>query len=150
MAQSLARIVVHVIFSTKARTRCLVPAVRGELYAFSGTVLKSIDCPPIQIGGTDDHVHVLCALSKNLSAAKLVEEVKKPTSRWLKTKGAAFSGFHWQNGYGVFSVSQSAVARTAAYILGQEEHHREVTFQEEYRRFLKKYGVEYDERYVWD
>ncbi len=150
MAQSLARILLHVIFSTKERTRCLVPEVRAELYPYTATVLKNLDSPPIKIGGTEDHIHILCALSKNLAAAKLVEEVKKPTSKWLKTKGTAFSTFHWQNGYGAFSISQSAIPKLEAYIGGQEERHRRLTFMDEYRQFLKRHNVDYDERYLWD
>lgn len=150
MAQSLSKIRVHIIFGTKNRNPCLNPTIRGELYPYTSTVLKNLDCPAITIGGVDDHIHILCTLSKNLSIAQLIEEVKKPTSRWLKSKGAGFHGFHWQNGYGAFSVSQSDVAKVRAYIANQEEHHRTLTFQEEFRRFLKKYQVSYDERYVWD
>lgn len=97
-----------------------------------------------------DHVHILCILSKNHALAKVMEEIKKGTSKWLKTQSSSLGTFHWQNGYGAFSVSQSSIAAVREYIAGQEEHHRKVTFQEEFRAFLRKYRVEYDERYVWD
>ena len=110
---------------------CLSSEIRPELYAYAVTVLKNLECPAIQIGGTENHVHILCTLSKNMSVAKLVEEIKKSTSRWLKSKGDRFREFYWQNGYGAFSVSQSDVKRVREYILNQEEHHRRVTFQED-------------------
>ena len=150
MAQSLAKILVHVVFSTKNRSACLGQDIREELYSYMATVLKNLDCPAIQIGGTQDHIHILGVLSKNLSIAQLVEGVKTPTSRWLKSKGVAYGKFHWQSGYGAFSVSQSNVGKVVEYIVHQEEHHREMTFKEELRRFLKKYGVTYDEEYLWD
>ena len=150
MAQSLSKIRVHVIFSTKGRVPSLSSEIRPELYAYAATVLKNLECPAIQIGGTEDHVHILCTLSKNMSVAKLVEEIKKPTSRWLKSKGDRFREFYWQNGYGAFSVSQSDVKRVREYILNQEEHHRRVTFQEEFRKFLERYEVEFDEKHIWD
>ena len=150
MAQSLSKIYVHAIFSTKNRLPCLEPAICTELYPYAATVLKNLACRPIQIGGAEDHLHILCILSKNVAVAKLIEEIKKPTSKWLKTKGAAFGKFGWQNGYGAFSVSQSHLESVRTYVAGQEKHHRTVTFQEEFRRFLERYQVEYDERYVWD
>ena len=150
MAQSLSKLIVHIVFGTKNRVSCLNHDICRELYPYISTVLKNLECPAIQIGGVDDHVHLLCCLSKNLSLAKLVEGIKKPTSKLLKSKGPAYEKFYWQNGYGGFSVSQSDVKRVRDYILNQETHHRRLTFQEEYRRFLDKYQVPYDERYVWD
>jgi REP element-mobilizing transposase RayT len=150
MAQSLAKILVHIIFSTKNRIACLSPAVRTELYPYTATVLEHMDCPALKVGGVEDHIHILCLLSKNLSIAQLIEDVKKPTSRWLKTKDAALATFHWQSGYGAFSVSSSRAANVRQYICNQERHHHTTTFQEEFRRFLQEYNVAYDERYVWD
>lgn len=150
MAQSLSKIYVHVIFSTKHRWACLDAGIREELFPYMATVLNNLDCPAIQVGGASDHPHALCVMSKNIEAKKLIEEMKKPTSKWLKAKGALYGKFSWQNGYGAFSVSQSQVQRVRSYILGQEEHHKRQTFQDEYRAFLKKYEIPYDERYVWD
>lgn len=150
MPQSLAKMIVHVAFSTKGREPCLSEVVRAELWPYAATVLRNIDCPAVQIGGAADHVHILCVLSKNLSLAQLVEKVKTATSKWLKTKDDNLTRFHWQNGYGAFSVSPSHVEWVKEYIAGQEEHHRPLTFQEELRQLLGKYGIEFDERYVWD
>ena len=106
--------------------------------------------PTLVVGGVADHVHVLFALSKNHSIAEIVYEVKRGSSKWIKTKGAQFAQFHWQGGYGSFSVSQSEAETVIRYIEHQEEHHRKMTFQEEFRKFLERYQVLYDERYVWD
>jgi REP element-mobilizing transposase RayT len=97
-----------------------------------------------------DHVHVLCSLSKNWSVARLLQKVKEDSSKWIKTKGAAFRGFYWQGGYGAFSIGESGVAALKRYIARQKEHHRRVSFQDEMRAFFRKYGIAYDERYVWD
>jgi REP element-mobilizing transposase RayT len=150
MAQSLARILIHLIFSTKNRTPILSPEICAELYPYMHKVLTEHDSPPLQIGGVRDHVHILLALSRTNTMAKAVEVLKVHSTKWLKTKGQAFNGFHWQGGYGAFSVSQSNVSAVIEYIQRQEEHHRVMTFQEEYRRFLELYQVPYDERYVWD
>ena len=150
MPQSLASLYVHVIFSTKSRFACLSPEVRAELFPYMATVLNNLECAAIEIGGTSDHVHVLCRMHKNLSMSKVGEAIKTSTSRWLKTKNSDLSDFHWQNGYGAFSVSASEVERVREYIANQEEHHREVSFQEELRTFFERYGVEYEERYMWD
>ena len=150
MAQSLSAIYIHLVFSTKHREPLLVHPVRGRMHAYLATVLKNQDCPVIKIGDTSDHVHSLFRLSKNLALAKVVEEIKTTSSKWVKTQGQAFGGFHWQNGYGGFSVSGAEVDGVVEYIEKQEAHHRAVSFQDEYRRFLESYRVEYDERYVWD
>jgi putative transposase len=148
MPQSLANILVHVIFSTKERRPLIDDYVRAGLHGYMAGILKEIDSPALIINSVRDHVHVLCSLSKNLPACKLIEEVKKSSSKWMKTKGTPL--FAWQNGYGVFSVSQSNADPVRRYIEGQAAHHRRLTFQEEFRRFLEKYRVQYDERYVWD
>ena len=150
MPQSLAKILVHIIFSTKGRTPVIAPEVRPELNAYVVGILRQLECPSILVNSVADHVHILCRLSKTLALAKAVEEVKKGSSKWLKTKAAGLRNFHWQNGYGAFSVSQSSVDEVRGYIADQEEHHRRVTFEEEFRAFLDRHGVAYDERYVWD
>jgi putative transposase len=150
MAQSLARILVHMIFSTKNRAPMLSPEICTELYPYMHTVLAEHDSPPLQIGGVRDHVHILFLLSRTHSLAKIVEVLKVHSTKWLKTKEPEFAGFHWQSGYGAFSVSQSNANTVVEYIQRQKEHHRVMTFQEEYRKFLDLYQVPYDERYVWD
>ncbi len=109
-----------------------------------------MDCPSLRVGGMEDHVHLFFGLSRTHSMAEVVEKVKTSSSKWIKTKGPAFSGFHWQAGYGAFSVSQSDAETVEAYVRNQAQHHRKMTFQEEYRRLLDRYHIVYDERYVWD
>ena len=150
MPQSLADVHIHLIFSTKDRYRFLTKSVRPELHAYMATVLANLKCPATIINSVDDHVHILFQLSRNVTLAKVLEEVKKSSSKWLKTKGPMLAKFSWQGGYGAFSVSESNVPVVRKYIENQEEHHRITTFKEEYLAFLGKHGVEYDVRYVWD
>ena len=151
MPQSLARVVLHVVFSTKHRAPFLKDLeVRTRLHAYMAGVLQHIGCEPILINGVEDHVHILCNLSRTVTIAKLVEEVKTEPSKWLKQQSPACADFHWQGGYSSFSVSQSNVDAVRAYIAGQEEHHRKMSFQDELRVLCRKHGVEIDERYVWD
>ena len=150
MPQSLAQLYTHLIFSTKNREPMIQSADCQDVQAYLGGALRSLECPSIVVGVVRDHVHLLYRHSRNLAIAKLVEQVKVQSSKWIKERGIAYRGFHWQSGYGAFSVSASKLSVVEAYVLRQEEHHRTVSFQEEYRRFLDEYGVEYDERYVWD
>jgi putative transposase len=151
MPQSLAKILVHTVFSTKEHRPFLRDAVlRDELHRYLGGILTNLDCQPVIAGGVEDHVHVLCALSRTCQAAEMVKEVKRGSSVWLKTKGPELSDFAWQNGYGVFSIGFSQIEMVRGYIAGQEEHHRKVSFQDEFREMLRRYEVEFDERYVWD
>ena len=150
MPQSLSRILIHLVFSTKNRIPILSRAVREELHPYMAITLSNIDCPSFRVGGVADHVHLLFGLSRTLTIAKVVETIKTSSSKWIKTKGPEFADFHWQSGYGAFSVGQAETGLVSNYIANQEERHQKQTFQEEYRMFLEKYGVEYDERYVWD
>jgi len=150
MSQSLSRILVHLIFSTKNRDPVLTSEIRAELHPYLAAVLNDNGCPAIQVGGVEDHVHLFFGLSRTLTVAKVVETVKTSSSKWLKTKGRALAGFHWQAGYGAFSVSQSDAGTVVRYIQDQAVHHRKTTFQEEYLQFLRRYQVPYDEHYVWD
>ena len=150
MPQSLSAILIHLIFSTKHREPFISAEIETELHPYMATVFRGLKSPSLAINGTPDHIHALFALGRVISIAQLVEEVKTTSSKWLKTKGAALRNFHWQNGYGAFSVGQLEVTDVKRYIQSQKEHHRRVTFQDEYRKFLKDYGIEYDERYVWD
>ena len=150
MPQSLSNILVHLVFSTKERRRDIRPPIEEELRRYLATVASTCGCPALKIGGTDDHVHVLFVLSRTITVAKLVEEVKTESSKWIKTKGPEHAGFAWQNGYGAFSIAQSQVETVRRYIATQKEHHKERSFQDEFRALLRRYQVEYDERYVWD
>ena len=150
MSQSLAKILIHLIYSTKIRERIIHDDVRDELHRYTAGILKELESPAILINSVEDHIHILYSHSKNRAITEVLEEIKKGSSKWIKTKGPGYSGFHWQNGYGAFSVSQSGVPEVVKYIQQQKEHHQRKTFQEEYREFLKRYEVIYDERYVWD
>ena len=150
MAQSLAQIYIHIVFSTKERYPFIETDIEPELYAYMAGAIKQMDGIPCLINGTSDHVHILSTLPRTVPVAKYIEEIKRPSSRWIKTKGVMYQKFAWQNGYGTFSVSSSRVDSVKRYIAGQKEHHRTVTFKEELLEFLRKYNVEYDERYLWD
>lgn len=148
MPQSLANVVLHLVFSTKHREPVLSVAICYELNAYTGTTLANLGCPPIQVGGVEDHVHLLFRLSRTKSIAAVAEEVKTGSSKWLKTKG--IENFAWQSGYGVFSVSGGDLDAAVAYVPGQRAHHERVSFQDEFRSLLKEAGLEFDERYLWD
>jgi REP element-mobilizing transposase RayT len=150
MAQSLAQILVHTVFSTKDRRPFLRdPALRQELHAYLGGILRHLECPPLIVGGVEDHVHMLSSLSRTLSGAEMVKEVKRASSLWIKEKASALQDFAWQGGYGMFSIGFSQVEQVRRYIARQADHHRKFTFQDELRRLLERYQVSYDERYVW-
>ena len=147
MPQSLARVLVHLVFSTKDRAPIIGDEIRPDLHAYLGGILDRLGCSPLQVGGTRDHVHILFALSRTLTIADATEETKKRSSKWMKR---ARQDFWWQTGYGAFSVAQSQVATVTRYIERQEEHHRREGFQEEFRQLLSRHQVPYDERYMWD
>ncbi len=149
MPQSLSKVLVHIIFSTKHREQLIGPDIRPRLHGYLVGILDNLESPSLQTGGTADHVHVLCALGRTITQAQLLEQVKKSSSKWMKADGGV-PGFSWQAGYGAFSIGESQADRVIRYIHTQEEHHRRVTFQDEFRRFLQRYKVAYDERYVWD
>lgn len=151
MPQSLAKILVHTVFSTKERRPFLRDrALREETHHYLGGILKNLDCQPIMVGGVEDHVHFLCALSRTCEAAAMVKEVKRGSSLWIKTKSQELPDFAWQNGYGIFSIGYSQIESVRDYIASQEAHHRKISFQDEFRLLLKRYHIEFDERYVWD
>jgi REP element-mobilizing transposase RayT len=149
MAQSLSKLYIHLIFHIKDKGVKILNEDKNELYSYMGSIIKDNDSIPILINGTDDHVHILCVMSKNIALAKLTEEIKRHSSRWIKTRGQHYTHFSWQGGYSGFSVSQSLHDRTRRYIENQEEHHKKMTFQDELIIFLKEYGIEYNERYLW-
>lgn len=150
MPQSLARLHVHLVFSTKNREPFLRETIRESLHKYLAVVLENFECPATLINSERDHVHILFELARTVTMSSAVEEVKKSSSKWLKTQGPEFSDFAWQAGYGAFSVSESNVAAVRDYIANQHEHHRKKTFQEEYREFLNRHNVSFDEKYAWD
>ena len=150
MPQSLVKNYMHITFSTKHRYPFIDEFIQNELYAYLGGICNELESSPIMIGGIADHVHILCLLSRKIALMKLVEELKTHSSKWIKKKGDKYSNFYWQNGYGGFSVNPTETDVVIKYIQNQEIHHKKRTFKNEFRAFLKKYDLEYDERYVWD
>lgn len=150
MPQSLARLHIHLIFSTKNREPLLHDSIRDSLHRYLATVLQNMGCPPVLINSVNDHVHILFELGRTVAVSQAVEEVKTASTKWIKTQGAEYVPFAWQAGYGAFAVSESNVEAVRKYIAGQPEHHRKKSFQEEYRAFLEKHRVAFDEKYVWD
>ncbi|HEU5126229.1 MAG TPA: IS200/IS605 family transposase [Verrucomicrobiae bacterium] len=150
MSQSLARLHVHLVFSTKNREPFITDTVRDSLHAYMATVLQNLGCTPILINSIEDHIHILFDLGRTIAVSQAVEDVKKSSSKWIKTQGAGFAAFAWQSGYGAFAVSESNVEAVREYIANQREHHRKKSFQEEYRQFLERHRIAFDERYVWD
>jgi REP element-mobilizing transposase RayT len=150
MPQSLSKVVLHIIFSTKDREPWLDRAVRPRMHAYIATVCRDLDAEALRIGGIADHIHVITTLPRTISQADMVETMKKTSSKWIKGLNSRYGGFYWQRGYGAFSVSPDEVGSVIDYVQNQEEHHRTRSFQEEYREVLRKHGVKFDERYVWD
>lgn len=151
MSQSLSSVFLHIVFSTKERFPFLSDEdVRRQVHAFLGGIAKKLNCPPIVIGGVSDHAHILIQLGRSVSQADLVKELKRGSNLWIQERFPQIAKFAWQAGYGAFSVSASNVEAVCSYIANQPEHHAKVSFQDEFRAFLEKHGVPFDERYVWD
>jgi len=150
MPQSLSRVIVHIIFSTKDREPWLGSDVGPRMHAYLATVCRDLGAELVRVGGVADHVHIVTTLPRTVSQAQLIEQIKKVSSKWIKTLDARYRSFFWQRGYGAFSVSPSQLEAVLEYVDTQQEHHRTRTFQEEYRELLRRHGVDFDERYVWD
>jgi REP element-mobilizing transposase RayT len=150
MSQSLVKNLIHLVYSTKQRHPWIIQAHRDDLFAYTAGIFQQWDSPSIVIGGGDDHVHALFSLSKNHPLKKIVEEVKKGSSKWMKSDGPQNPDFHWQAGYAAFSVSHSNLDGVSRYIENEEEHHRKMSFQDELRALLKRHEIALDERFIWD
>jgi putative transposase len=148
MSQTYVQFYSHVVFHTKNNEKLIGETIENELHTYIGGILKNLRSIPIKIGGTSDHIHILCTLPKTMSIADLVEELKKSTSKWVKTKGSVYNNFYWQDGYGAFSVSPAIKDTVSKYISGQKQHHKETTFFDEYEALLKEHGIDFDERYL--
>ena len=149
MSQSLCKIYLHVIFHIKTTSVRIKDEDLERLHAYIGQLINGTGCQTIRVGGVDDHVHALLLLSRQETVSHLVEEMKRNSSRWIKKLSPHYASFAWQGGYGAFSVSQSVVEKTLAYINNQRDHHKKGSFQDEYISFLKLYEIEYDNRYVF-
>ena len=150
MPQSLAKVYLHAIFSTKDRAPLLAEDWREELFQVMGGVTNTIGCQSLVVGGVEDHVHILFQLARTVTMADAVRMIKTNSSAWVNQTRGLPTAFHWQAGYGIFSISQAVVDATREYIRTQKEHHTRQSFQDEFRAWLRRYGIEWDERYVWD
>lgn len=150
MPQSLTQLYLHIVFSTKNRQPSIKDSLSKELYGYIGGILNNIDCLPIKIGGYQDHIHILCRISKKITVVKLIETIKTSSSKWVKTKGDEYMNFYWQDGYGAFTVSPFDVERVKMYIENQNENHQKKTFKEEYLKFLIDNHIDFNEKYLWD
>lgn len=154
MAQSLSQLYVHIVFHVSLNDTIKLPEkLQANLHAYLAIICKNQNSPSILVGGVDDHVHILCRLSKNITASKLLEEIKTDSSKWIKKQadefGAQLNRFAWQKGYGIFSVSSSKIYNVKQYIWQQKEHHKKMSFRDEYLLLLQKHNVEYNEEYLW-
>jgi len=150
MGQSFANMHVHLIFSTKNRTPWLIDSFREPLHAYMATVLQNLGCNVALMNSVEDHAHLLFDLSRSVSISQAVKDLKSATSKWIKEQPGAAPTFTWQAGYAAFAVSESNVPAVRKYIANQREHHRHKSFQEEFREFLKRHRIVFDERFVWD
>ena len=150
MPQSLGKVILHIVFSTKGRQPWLDSDVRPRMHAYLATICRDVGVEFVRVGGVADHVHIVTTLPRTLSQAYLIEQIKKASSKWIKALDARYRAFFWQRGYGAFSVSPCQLDAVLNYVKTQQEHHRTRTFEEEYRELLRKHGVDFDERYVWD
>ena len=150
MPQSLSNILVHLVFSAKDRVPSLDSSLRARLGPYLSATLRNIGCPPLQVGGATDRVHLLFRLARTTTVADVVEVVKTSSSKWIKRNRRDLVSHRWQKGYGAFSISEAEAGRVVTYIKNQEAHHRVIRYEDEYEDLLERYDVEYDERYVWD
>jgi putative transposase len=148
MSQSFVQIYTHIVFHTKNNKDLIHEDIEDELYSYMGGILKNLKSLPVKIGGTSDHIHILCTLPKTLALADLVEEIKKSSSKWIKTKDLVYKNFYWQDGYGGFSVSGFHTEVIKNYISNQKQHHKNASYLNEFKTLLDEYGVEYDEKYL--
>jgi len=150
MPQSLVKNYVHLTFSTKNRVDLIDENIQEELFNYMGGICNKLECHPLIVGGYKNHVHILCILSRKIALMKLIEELKSHSSKWVKNKWPGYDDFYWQNGYGGFSVNPEQTDVVKNYIANQKAHHQKKTFRQEFKAFLLKYNVEFDERYLWD
>ena len=150
MQQSLVKNYVHIVFSTKHREDFIDESIEKELFAYIAVLCKDFESTALQIGGTDNHIHILCLLSRKIALMKLVQEIKAHSSKWIKTKGRKYDDFFWQEGYGAFSVSEKNIFPTINYIKNQRNQHQQQSFKDELLEILEKHKIKYDEKYLWD
>ena len=150
MPQSLFKVLVHIVFSTKNRADLITPEIENALFGYTHGIVENNGSKLIVAGGTANHIHLLVPLGKKINIPELIGDIKRDSSNWIKQQDANFGNFYWQKGYGAFSIGQSQVETVVKYINGQKEHHEKQNFKGEFRALLKRYEIEYDEQYVWD
>ena len=150
MSQSLANVLLHFIFSTKKRMLFIDEQIEHELHSYITSICTTEGSYVHKIGGMPDHIHLFCSLPRTVAISNFIEQIKKNSTQWIKTKNPQYKDFAWQNGYGVFSVSESSYEPVSNYINNQKKHHQKISFQDEYRNFLKLNKIPFDERYLWD
>ncbi|HVE55630.1 MAG TPA: IS200/IS605 family transposase [Pyrinomonadaceae bacterium] len=150
MAQTLVQLFIHIVFSTKNRIDMITPEIEPELFAYIGGIAANNNSKLVAANATANHIHLLILLSKTIELSELVGDIKRNSSRWIKSKSESFKTFGWQDGFAAFSIGRTQVPMVKQYIATQKEKHRNRKFEDEMRMFYDKYGIEYDERYVWD
>ena len=150
MANTLFEFYMHLVFSTKNRGNLIHPEIEAELHRYIAGIVRNLDSRCLAINGTENHVHLLVSIGKSIAPSDLIRETKKGSTSWVKRRGVVRGDFHWQDGYGAFSVGRSDLPAVKQYIAGQKEHHRRVTYEEEFVGLLNEHGIDYDERYLWD
>jgi putative transposase len=150
MGQSLVKNHIHIVFSTKHRAPLIKKEIRARLFAYLAEICNQNNSHAIIVGGHLDHVHILCNLSKSITLAHLIKEIKIHSSKWIKSIGDEYRNFYWQDGYGAFGVQESSLGFVKNYIQNQESHHSKINFKHEYKSILDEFGVDFDERYVWE
>ena len=149
MASTLTKILLHITFSTKDRDPLIPEVIESDLFSYIGGICRRMDSPLLVMNGTSDHVHMLVSLGKTIALSDLMLNIKRDSSKWIKGKDTAMRSFEWQDGYFAFSIGESGVEALRAYIANQKEHHKTIDFKDEVRMLLKKYSMEWDERYIW-
>jgi putative transposase len=150
MSHSFVSAIFHCAFSTKGRRNLITPDLQDRLWPYMGGIARENGITAMSIGGVENHVHLLLAISSTITVAQALQLIKGASSKWVHDTFPKHQYFAWQEGYGAFSIGISQVDRTVSYIQSQRDHHKKLTFQDEFRQILKRHGIEYDERYIWD
>jgi REP element-mobilizing transposase RayT len=145
MAQTLVQVFIHVVFSTKNRVDMISPEIEPELFAYIGGIAANNNSKLVAANGTANHIHLLLLLSKTIELSELIGDIKRTSSRWIKSKGDNFKSFGWQDGFAAFSVGQTQVPMVKDYVANQKEKHGRQKFEDEIRMFYDKYEIKYDE-----
>jgi REP element-mobilizing transposase RayT len=150
MASTLTNLLYHIVFTTRKKQDFIIPTLSVELYPYIGGIIREDKGKLLKIGGILNHVHILARFSASISVSEMMRRIKGSSSKWVNENSRSTQHFSWQRGYGAFSVSESAVENVISYIGNQNEHHKKITFEEEFLLLLQKHKISYDEKYIWD